>query len=1573
MTDLELIQLVQEKAPEELSVGEIERIRDRLEHSSELRNILFEQLRMEEYLGVALGRVEVSVAEIYRRAAVLDKPENRLSALMGWTLCAGLGLAVLAGLIWIVPRDRSVVERDQSAETEEGAETQKAGSSDKAAEVAGRKKPAGDVLPPESVPVRDVPESPVATKMVPAKVVGANPAQSEPKIDWPELDPRTAPLRTVEETAFTELGEPRGLTQGELRRWLVPVSGQNHRYHEGTRNNIAVSGFEGLLKLAAPWPADAVLRLAPFDQHGMAIHFWRGEEGVALHYYHYPRPLWAAFRTTRKGNEPRPATYALIATDNDRYDRSYSGPLDLRHQEGAMVLSRGDVRLLTAPLSGPPAEVYFDKQGWLRTLTMYRGEPMADEPPSAVHDLLVPENPASLTWSTDLPQGATFKSIGQGFVRLASDKTAGPARAFVKLPRAGVCEIIVQLDDVSAGTGLYLGDDSGKPLYLLGVLRDQRTGWPTLGFLKPDAGWFETGVDLNQQPAPYVGAGQWLRIVAGSGCLKAWVSGDGVHWSRALDPQRGLRGRFTHVGLINFKTNADRYVSVRKLLVREFSELSDLAPADLRDNVPESVTATDLTYAVWLERVMETLPAGANPSAWRAACAIRSAGCMPSASLGNPILMGLLEESLSRDVPAERRLGLLRQAAEAFDAWEQPESHRFTQLFERLGWHLLREGHPQPFSLVMRGLMTSPIWTTAQYQAQPEPLAKAELVNLLYREKWTGVRDFSRRLAFWNRASHPDVRWPDFRQRTKNLLEWSDAIAQRAAGDGRRGGAATLPLPANWRHPLVVELSKEGYNTLAELEAALAEDSFGDACQIILSARPELVLGLLPDARDPNLLLSFPQAVAAAMQDHPGLRSTMIEQHGKLGRLRAQQAMTEGNAVALEAVTVQFFGTQAAADAHSWLGDRALASGEFALAVAEYQQGLPSADGDRRNGLMARMRLAAAMMGRDMGEAVTEPVAFRDVKYSPVDFEKLVAEMKQRAGAAGTASLVATGEATLESVKPSRFEVKQRGAWRGDVGQNPGNPNSGDVDWVARQLAVTQAGNVLYIANRFQTAALDLNGGNMLWSQPLGKEQGQTHAWPLVPMRLLVAGDRLFIRRLTKHTPELACLETATGKVRWTTRESLAIASDPLLLQDSLYVFVLSNSSQEGLSQLDLAVVNPQTGDVESQRPVMQLRNSWDRQLSCQALTYGGRLIAVAGGTVFCCDLSGQPMWVNRQTWLPPSQDPLTHEQTRSVPLVDGRRVFVVQHGVWSVECLDADSGRRIWMKPASDVRRVLGLTAGRLIVETSRGWQAFVAETGDPAWFHATDQIMDAALCAASGPLMVSRREQIQPELWRALLVWLDPLTGRELATAPLESMTDRQPFLGPVVRHNDRLWTFFGRNIRDPNRDIYELIPNGGTPLAGRPPLEGLDYWVPLAIDPLLQSAAAEYLPGWTCFGGAPDNRAGRRAEFQGQKNVLATFGTPDRPLVFTREVTFAKDTRPRLVLQAGLEGSEKWSIDVRVAGRSVFAKPVDSQTTSNGWGQWEADLSEFAGRTVRLVVEEQHKEKPTLGFWKRLDLVE
>ena len=56
-------------------------------------------------------------------------------------------------------------------------------------------------------------------------------------------------------------------------------------------------------------------------------------------------------------------------------------------------------------------------------------------------------------------------------------------------------------------------------------------------------------------------------------------------------------------------------------------------------------------------------PDGANPSEWRAACALRTLAEIPQSHIGKILLNGLVEDSLARPISADDRLKILAEAA----------------------------------------------------------------------------------------------------------------------------------------------------------------------------------------------------------------------------------------------------------------------------------------------------------------------------------------------------------------------------------------------------------------------------------------------------------------------------------------------------------------------------------------------------------------------------------------------------------------------------------------------------------------------------------------------------------------------------------------------------------------------------------------------------------------------------------------------------------------------------------------------------------------------------------------------
>src|SRR5690606_19833722 len=129
-------------------------------------------------------------------------------------------------------------------------------------------------------------------------------------------------------------------------------------------------------------------------------------------------PLWAAYRGERTENEVQPSHIALIGTDDGRYERTWSGPVELRYQAGTLILSRGDIRLLTVPFGDPPGEVYFDGRAWFRGIALYRSEPLPSLPENPHPFALRSLKPALMSWQQELPAEANVNKSPGGQIEL---------------------------------------------------------------------------------------------------------------------------------------------------------------------------------------------------------------------------------------------------------------------------------------------------------------------------------------------------------------------------------------------------------------------------------------------------------------------------------------------------------------------------------------------------------------------------------------------------------------------------------------------------------------------------------------------------------------------------------------------------------------------------------------------------------------------------------------------------------------------------------------------------------------------------------------------------------------------------------------------------------------------------------------------------------------------------------------------------------------------------------------------------------------------------------------------------
>jgi outer membrane protein assembly factor BamB len=619
------------------------------------------------------------------------------------------------------------------------------------------------------------------------------------------------------------------------------------------------------------------------------------------------------------------------------------------------------------------------------------------------------------------------------------------------------------------------------------------------------------------------------------------------------------------------------------------------------------------------------------------------------------------------------------------------------------------------------------------------------------------------------------------------------------------------------------------------------------------------------------------------------------------------------------------------------------------------------------------------MLGQEAQSPPTQSVRLGEISLTKEQFESLVAEMRSR----GATSPAAAGGSSLSAASvppPVGVQAQTKARLDGNVGDKPQEEvarrtNQFRVPWVDRQIATVLEGDVLYVSNRFQVAVYNLASGQRLWqSPPPPGPMKPAQDWAMIAMRPLITPQHIFARQLYGQSPQLVCLNKADGKILWAagTSEREFFVSDPLLVQGQLVLLSIALAEgEEGLlkwNRFDSA-----TGELQEQRDLARLRNSWGAHACCEVAALDDSIVAVLGGATVAVDTGGRVKWIRKQVALPAEEEPRWVLQRYQPPLVDGERMYVAQPGVRGIECLDARTGTRHWLAVVPDLLAVSGLVEGKLIAWTESDLRALDASSGKTLWRHPATDLHSFQLCGPAGILYTQREKAPgMPALLQTRLVWLDPAGGSELGSAVVPQFTDADPRLGPLVVYKDRLWTFFGKGQHEPTRDVVELAPSG----EAEKPAAGLarDLWL-AHVPPELAAAAACAVPQWQILSGQIGDRTGLVPEAHGETNVLGARTNPQWPVALSRPVTIPAGAKARLRLRVGNDAGHHWKVEVRFGDRLVQAIDVTDQAYPDRWKTIEVDLSSLTGQSGTLVVCGRFVSgggNQTVIFWKSMELV-
>ncbi len=174
----------------------------------------------------------------------------------------------------------------------------------------------------------------------------------------PAAAENSEPLPTFAETCFQARPAGSFLLVPEAQR-MLEATGPGSNLSPGDRGSVRLNG----LFRVRDWTPESTLRVA-LDNPGsqLRIHAWGEGHGVSL----FLTAAGAAYRITQQPSEamtkqdPRLTLDRLVTTDDRRGFRLPHGAYQVRCQDGAVVVTKGNVRLLTAPLEGTVKSLYIE-------------------------------------------------------------------------------------------------------------------------------------------------------------------------------------------------------------------------------------------------------------------------------------------------------------------------------------------------------------------------------------------------------------------------------------------------------------------------------------------------------------------------------------------------------------------------------------------------------------------------------------------------------------------------------------------------------------------------------------------------------------------------------------------------------------------------------------------------------------------------------------------------------------------------------------------------------------------------------------------------------------------------------------------------------------------------------------------------------------------------------------------------------------------------------------------------------------------------------------------------------------
>lgn len=655
-----------------------------------------------------------------------------------------------------------------------------------------------------------------------------------------------------------------------------------------------------------------------------------------------------------------------------------------------------------------------------------------------------------------------------------------------------------------------------------------------------------------------------------------------------------------------------------------------------------------------------------------------------------------------------------------------------------------------------------------------------------------------------------------------------------AADDGKE-------LEASPEHPFLFQMERAGYETHAEIAAAVGDRAFDDAVRVIIATEADEVSGLIPDVADPQLLLGYPEYVQRCIELFPEIRRG-LQANDDLGELRLNAAIAAGQADRVRSVACQFTGTSTAVRAHRWLGDQFLSAGQFRRASGMYRSAMRFASDTDRDDLLLRQRLAMAMIGRLSEAPADRPLEYRGMRLTPDQLDAFVQTRVAQLALQGNSPGGDPAPEINHALPPAEFQadvlthIPVSPPWS-IFRVDPACP----IDWSGRAASFAQMGDQLIVASRSEVQSINVANGRLRWHQVFDGFRALPAQWSWTAHRLLCRDGRVFVRRLPRGLPRLACLDADRGKVLWESDPRFCIATDPVYADGRIAVLDIDIDDPFGKQtaptnpfsairqfreatrplQLSLMLLDADTGRIAERFPLARFHNWWDVMFPCRASVDRDLIVASVGGTTLCAGLDGRLRWVRQHAYSLP-EDPIQwFAAYHSPPLIGEDRVVVSQPGVSGVHCLDIGTGSRYWQRDAPDLRRLVGTSGDRLLLQRATSFQALSWDDGQLIWQHMGIGPTEAVLCDDSYLAYAD-----WPDEGAIELTWIAAGNGHVIHRAALPGVLadhpiTHMPHLGPMLPIGSEWALACDRaQRRSLTRTLYRLAPATSSADAPDPP---------------------------------------------------------------------------------------------------------------------------------------------------------